>query len=89
MWVADVDGLLIMMNGLLFHSEDTVEARPPISNLPFTTHWIRSTLNIAKRALPQIEGHFSFKMGKVHQRFLPFDDKTLPYVQQRKSILHK
>lgn len=73
-----------MMNGLLFHPENTEDARPPIPNLPFPTHWIRSTLNIAKRVLPQIEGHLSIKLGKVHQRFLPFDDKSLPFVQQRK-----
>jgi hypothetical protein len=78
-----------MMNGLLFHPENTEDARPPIPNLPFTTHWIRSTLNIAKRVLPQIEGHFSFKLGKVHQRFLPFDDKSLPFVQQRKLQTNK
>lgn len=75
-----------MMNELLFHTQNTEESRPPIPNLPITTHWIRSALNIAKRALPQIEGHFSFKMGNVHQRFMPFDDKSIPFVQQRKPF---
>jgi len=82
LWMADVDGMIILMKDLLFRPKNTQDMRPPIPNLPLATHWIRSTLNIAKRALPQIEGHLSFKLGNLHQRMMPFDSKTLPYFEQ-------
>ncbi|XP_059469237.1 vitellogenin-2-like isoform X2 [Neocloeon triangulifer] len=77
LWLADLDGMLTLIKKHLYQEKkDYSDVRPAIPNLPTSTHWIRSALNIAERTLPKIEGHFSFKLGSVHQRFFPIDDKS-------------
>ncbi|CAB3377127.1 Hypothetical predicted protein [Cloeon dipterum] len=76
-WLTDVDGMLLSMQDFLFPPKNVEKSRPPIPNLALNTTWIKSALNIVEKSFAPLEGHLSFKLGNLHQRFLPFNVKAI------------
>jgi hypothetical protein len=70
-----VDGFMTSFAETIRNTKNPEDVRPPIPELPRSTHWIRETLKIAARELPRMEGNLAFKFGDYHERMFPFDPR--------------